>query len=124
MADAVETPLTNAIVENYLAKCDKVNPDGSTCEDIERDLIEPIAQLERKLAAVERDAARLREALQKIATGDSWPSLATAHLDDHEGDWMERAKACIDVANRKLLQTRTKKELERMYRQITSQEAR
>jgi hypothetical protein len=48
-----DTPLTSAIIDNYLAKLDKVNPDGSTCEDIERDLTEPIAELERSLAAAQ-----------------------------------------------------------------------
>lgn len=54
-----DTPRTSIIVDNYLAKCDKVNPDGSTREDTECDLIEPIATLERELATMqaERDVA-------------------------------------------------------------------
>ena len=31
-----------AIIDAYIAKRKKVNPDGSTCEDIDRDLTEPI----------------------------------------------------------------------------------
>lgn len=46
-----QKPRTDAIIDAYLAKCDMVNPDGSTREDIERDLCEPIAALERRLAA-------------------------------------------------------------------------
>ena len=34
-----------AIVERYLALCDTKNADGSSCEDVERDLIEPIISL-------------------------------------------------------------------------------
>jgi hypothetical protein len=37
-----------AIVDAFLEKSEKVNPDGSTCEDIERDLLEPIADIERQ----------------------------------------------------------------------------
>ena len=49
-----DTPRTDAIIGAYLAKCDTVNPDGSTHEDIERDLCEPIAALERALAHYEQ----------------------------------------------------------------------
>ena len=42
-----ETPraAVEAIVNGYLALCDRKNPDGSSCEDVERDLIEPIVAL-------------------------------------------------------------------------------
>ena len=35
--------ICETIVEAFMEKCDMVNPDGSTHEDYERDLIEPFA---------------------------------------------------------------------------------
>jgi hypothetical protein len=45
-----DTPLTDAIVTNYLAKCDIIYPDGSHGDDIECDLRIPVGNLERALA--------------------------------------------------------------------------
>jgi hypothetical protein len=66
--------MSDAIVENYLAKCDKVNPDGSTCEDIERDLTEPIAELERSLVAAQAALRDARSYVEAVAMNAGSPA--------------------------------------------------
>ena len=54
-------PRAARIVREYLEKLDRVNPDGSSGEDIERDLMEPISQLEQELERVNALLARIKE---------------------------------------------------------------
>jgi hypothetical protein len=57
-----ETPRADAIVDAYLEKCDRIFPDGSSAEDIERDLLNPIRQLERE----NRDLKHKLEAAYRV----------------------------------------------------------
>ena len=47
--------ICETIVEAFMEKCDMVNPDGSTHEDYERDLIEPFATALRLAREEERE---------------------------------------------------------------------
>ena len=74
-------PRAAKIVREYLEKCDRVNPDGSSREDTERDLMEPIAQLERELALVQQSSEELRRALTARQDGAAHTEAGTRRSD-------------------------------------------
>lgn len=82
----MNTPLTDAIVDAYLEKCDRVHPDGSTSEDIERDLRKPIA-------ALERETIELRAKLEAAAMQNFDHGTAVSALEQENADLRSRLSA-------------------------------